>query len=99
MYNHNVEELFSKVSIGTRVLIHNGRNKDFNYEHKDYTVNPENPPSAPIYQPSERTYQIKSGDTLWSISQKLNIPLNELIKANPSVNPNNLMVGHVINLP
>lgn len=94
MYNHNVEELFSRVSIGTRVIIHNGKNSNPSpgNEHN-------NPSPAPIYQPTGKTYQIKSGDTLWSISQKLNIPLNELIKANPNVNPNNLFVGQVINLP
>ncbi len=96
MYKHNVEELFSKVSIGTRVYIHNG-NGQGSYE-PDNPI-PENPLPNPIYQPSEKTYQIKSGDTLWSISKKLNIPLNELIKANPNINPNNLMVGQTINLP
>jgi len=98
MYNHNVEELFKKVSVGTRVIIHNG-NHNSNYDYQNYTITPENPPSNPTYQPSQRTYQIKSGDTLWSISKKLDVTLSELIKANPSVNPNNLMVGQVINLP
>ncbi|KJS21569.1 MAG: hypothetical protein VR72_10075 [Clostridiaceae bacterium BRH_c20a] len=99
MYNHDVEPLFSKVSIGTRVVIHKGVNPGSNYEHPNYTVVPENPPSKPNYQPSQRTYQIKSGDTLWAIAKKLDISLNELIKVNPTVNPNNLMVGQVINLP
>ncbi|NLT96161.1 MAG: L,D-transpeptidase family protein [Clostridia bacterium] len=96
MYNHHVEELFNKVSIGTRVFIHNG-NGPGTYEPSN--PQPQNPPSDPVYQPSERTYQVKPGDTLWSIAKKLNIPLNELIKANPYLNPKNLMVGQVINLP
>jgi len=100
MYNHNVEELFKKVSIGTRVIIHNGTNPGSNHEHHNYTVTPSDPSPPSTYQPSQRkSYQIKSGDTLWSIAKKLNIPLNELIKANPNVNPNNLMIGQVINLP
>jgi LysM repeat protein len=111
MYNHNVEELFSKVGIGTRVYIHQGNNNyqhnyEYNYEnnyeyneYNDYNVTPINPSPTPIYKPAERTYQIKSGDTLWSISQKINVPLNELIKINPNVNPNNLMVEQTINLP
>ena len=99
MYNHNVEELFNKVSIGTRVYIHNGKGQEIQEVYEPNNPLPENPAENPIYQPSSRTYQIKPGDTLWSISKTLNIPLNELIKANPNVNPNNLMVGQIINLP
>lgn len=98
MYNHNVEVLFKKVSIGTPVIIHKGNSGD-SYEEQNYTVTPERPPTSPIYKPPERTYQVKSGDTLWSIAKNFNIPLNELIKANPNANPNNLMVGQTITLP
>lgn len=45
------------------------------------------------------TYTIQAGDTLWSISQKLGIPLHHLVKANPNINPNNLQVGQIIYLP
>lgn len=101
MYNQDVEQLFSMVHIGTQVIIHNGKNHSSNnvsYDN-DYTVKPENNQNIPLYQPTGRTYQIQSGDTLWSISQKLAIPLNELIKANPDTNPNNLMIGQIIKLP
>ncbi len=94
MYNHHVEELFSQVSIGTKVIIYKGTNPNKTYyEETDQPV-------KPIPVPTKgNTYIIKPGDTLWSISQKLNIPLNELIKANPYLNPNNLQVGQIINLP
>lgn len=48
---------------------------------------------------SSRTYIVKSGDTFWNIAKKLNIPLNELVKANMHLNPNNLQIGQKINLP
>jgi cell wall-associated NlpC family hydrolase len=38
-------------------------------------------------------------DTLWTISQKLNITLSSLLAANPQVDPNNIYQGLVINLP
>lgn len=94
MYNHHVEELFNKVSLGTKVIITNGSTMPQPY-YDDYKETNNN-----YHQlPSGKKYQIKSGDTLWSISQNLNIPLNELIKVNPSVDPNNLYIGQLINLP
>lgn len=38
-------------------------------------------------------------DTFWTISQKLNIKLSDLIAANPQINPQNIYAGVVINLP
>lgn len=37
-------------------------------------------------------------DTFWSISQKFNVQLSELIASNPNVNPQNIYAGVVINL-
>ena len=45
------------------------------------------------------TYTIKAGDTLSSIANKLGIPLNDLLAANPGVQPEKLQVGQVIKLP
>lgn len=44
------------------------------------------------------TYKIVAGDTFWGLSQKYNIPVATIQKLNPSVNPNRLQVGQVINL-
>ena len=45
------------------------------------------------------TYSIKSGDTLFNIAQSRGITLESLIAVNPSVDPNNLQPGQIINLP
>jgi LysM domain. len=45
------------------------------------------------------TYTIASGDTLYNISQKKGITLSSLQGANPSVDPQNLRPGQVINIP
>lgn len=44
-------------------------------------------------------YTIKKGDTLYLIAKKNNIPLSLLIKSNPGINPNNLIVGEIICIP
>jgi LysM repeat protein len=44
-------------------------------------------------------YIIKEGDTLYLIAKKNNIPLSLLIKANPNINPNNLIIGEILCIP
>ncbi|NLZ53715.1 MAG: peptidoglycan DD-metalloendopeptidase family protein [Thermoanaerobacteraceae bacterium] len=46
-----------------------------------------------------RTYEVVEGDNLWSISRRENIPLDELIKANPQLkSEHELALGDIINL-
>ncbi|CRZ33747.1 LysM domain-containing protein [Herbinix hemicellulosilytica] len=44
-------------------------------------------------------YEIKKGDTLYSISRRYNVDLNAIIMANPFVNVYNLKIGDIICLP
>lgn len=44
-------------------------------------------------------YQIQSGDTLWSIAQRNQIPVDSLFLVNPNLNPNLLQVGQTIRVP
>lgn len=44
-------------------------------------------------------YAIKTGDTLWKIASTYGVSLDELINANPGMNPDKLMVGQQIYLP
>ncbi len=49
--------------------------------------------------PEIRTYEVKQGDTLWSIAKKLKISLEDLIQANKQLkSENKLAVGDKINL-
>ncbi|MFE8700827.1 LysM peptidoglycan-binding domain-containing protein [Cytobacillus sp. FJAT-54145] len=50
-------------------------------------------------KPSTNSYVIQSGDTFWSISQKLGVPYTEILAANPTANPTNLYPGLVIQIP
>lgn len=52
-------------------------------------------------QPSDAappTYKIAAGDTFWSISQRFGLTVDQLVKANPGVDPTKLKVGQIINL-
>jgi LysM repeat protein len=44
-------------------------------------------------------YEIKQGDTLYSISRRYNVDLNSIIMANPFINVYSLQIGDVICLP
>lgn len=44
-------------------------------------------------------YAVQAGDTFYTIAQKFNISLQELINANPGVNPNALLIGQIICIP
>jgi LysM repeat protein len=45
------------------------------------------------------TYQIRPGDTFFSIAIRFNTTVEALMAANPGVDPNRLMIGQVICLP
>lgn len=44
------------------------------------------------------TYTIENGDTLTSIAQKTNVPVNEIIALNPAVDPQILIAGETLKL-
>ncbi|MFZ5353954.1 MAG: peptidoglycan DD-metalloendopeptidase family protein [Bacillota bacterium] len=46
----------------------------------------------------ERTHKVVSGESFWSISRKYNMNTDDLIKANPTVNPNKLQIDQVLSL-
>lgn len=45
------------------------------------------------------TYAVQKGDTFYSISKALKISLNTLMKSNPGINPDALLVGQCICIP
>lgn len=49
--------------------------------------------------PGGSYYAIKQGDTLFLTAQKYNLSVDELLAANPGINPENLMVGQIICIP
>lgn len=54
--------------------------------------------SSPVVTPSNVTYTVKAGDTLWSISQKYNISVDTL-KAFNGLTSNLIIIGQVLKIP
>lgn len=42
---------------------------------------------------------IKRGDTLYKLSLQYNVTVDNIVKANPGINPDNLNIGEVICIP
>lgn len=55
------------------------------------------PPTPPC--PRGFLYTVRPGDTLFSIAQRFNISVQEIINANPGIDPNRLQIGQVICIP
>jgi len=45
------------------------------------------------------TYTIKAGDTFFLLAQRFNVNVAAIQQANPGVNPNQLTIGQVVNIP
>jgi g-D-glutamyl-meso-diaminopimelate peptidase len=44
-------------------------------------------------------YVVQPGDSLWSVGQKFGVPVTELQRLNPGVDPNRLLVGQRLQIP
>ena len=44
-------------------------------------------------------YTIRKNDTFWSLSKEFKCSVADIEKLNPGVNPNNLQIGQIINIP
>ncbi len=54
---------------------------------------------TPAPCPGGNLYTIRPGDTLFAISRRFNVSLDDLLDANPGIDPNMLMVGQRICIP
>jgi len=59
-------------------------------------------PAATPPQPScpgGTLYTIRAGDTIYNLASRYNVSVNDILKANPGIDPNNLQIGQVICIP
>jgi LysM repeat protein len=107
MFNHDVEELFSKVRIGTPVVImHSAAPEHFspstpypepaNSSAPGPATNPSSPGTAGS---TKRTHIVQPGDTLYLIAQHYGVTVNQILAVNNISNPNRINVGQVILIP
>ena len=64
---------------------------------RNTTVSTTSTPSRPLRNTS--TYQVKNGDILGHIAEDHGVRLQDLMKANPSLDPRLLKVGTIVNIP
>ena len=57
------------------------------------------PGTQPTNCPNGFFYTIRAGDTLYLLAQRFGVSVDAIIRANPGINPNNLMIGQVICIP
>lgn len=43
--------------------------------------------------------QLRSGDTLWSLSRLFQVPVRLVVDSNPDIDPGNLAIGQTVNIP
>ena len=55
--------------------------------------------TAPTKAQSSRTYTIQSGDTFASVAKEHGLSVHALVSANPGLDPRNLRIGEVIQVP
>src|SRR5699024_10049423 len=55
------------------------------------------PPSS--CPPGTIVYTVRSGDTFYSLASRFGTTVEELMRVNPGVNPNNLQIGQIICIP
>lgn len=92
----------TRISIGQKLIIYGKKKapvkkktttKSSNTSNKTTTsTNYKAKPGTPPY------YSLKSGESLWTVSQKFGIPFDVLQKLNPSINPKKMQPGDRIKL-
>ena len=60
---------------------------------------PDTPHVMPALRTETETYIVQTGDALGKIAQRFQVSLNQLIEANPTINPDILYVGTALTVP
>jgi len=90
MHNRDVEELFPKVAIGTKVEILSRSNPSKAKEAQ--AEKPQGPGET-------KTHTVVAGESLWLIAQKYNVSLQDLLAVNQLDNPELIYPGQTIIIP
>lgn len=67
--------------------------------HRPQIVAPREAPVAPASDSSASGHTIAPGDTLYGLSRKYGVGVDDILRANPGVDPRSLKIGQAIRLP
>lgn len=56
-------------------------------------------PGAPAEAPAPLVHTVASGDTLWALSRRYNVPMDQLVRANALSDPDLLLIGDRLVIP
>jgi spore germination protein len=60
-------------------------------------------PGLALYIPDNqlaiRSYRIKQGDHIWKLAQQFRVDISVILGENPGIDPNQLFIGQIINIP
>lgn len=62
-------------------------------------ITPAAPPQIPTQTPTPRTHEVQKGEDMFGISLRYGVTLEELLAANPDVQPNFLSIGTLLVIP
>jgi LysM repeat protein len=82
---HRLDELEMRVSEMQLIL-----------ERLSRQTPPQRPPAPPA---SGRSYQVRSGDSYWSIARRHGLRVSDLERANPGIDPRRLRIGAKVRIP
>jgi D-alanyl-D-alanine carboxypeptidase/D-alanyl-D-alanine-endopeptidase (penicillin-binding protein 4) len=60
---------------------------------------PSDDPTPPAQRTDVQTHEIKAGESFWTIARTYGVSLNDLMAANPEVNPRRIQPGQTIRVP
>jgi D-alanyl-D-alanine carboxypeptidase/D-alanyl-D-alanine-endopeptidase (penicillin-binding protein 4) len=60
---------------------------------------PSDDPTPPAERTDVQTHEIKSGESFWTIARTYGVSMNDLMAANPEINPRRIQPGQTVRIP
>lgn len=99
MYNHDVEAIYPHIPMGSPIIVKEYFTDNNGVSYHSPTNSPNNPNHSKSYNSgNEKVYTVMSGDSLWKISQRFSVSLNQLKSIN-NLTSDLIYPGQTLNIP